>query len=210
MNKVVVGVGAAGFALGFATGATLLYFLGKKKSKEVSEESAVQPEAETVVEQDLEEESRGEAIENYNELVSDLQYRDQHEEDMAADPLTEEEQAILDDYLISKERKEFKERNWGKIEEIPRAEFENFLYQAGGKFEDWEVEDLYFFQDEQAVTDSIGSLLTAERVAQNLGDTLDASGFRNDSREHLYVACYDVETIFDIRKVLQTRDEFFA
>ena len=207
MNKVVVGVGAAGFALGFATGATLLYFLGKKKSEQIHIEANA-PEPEQVLE--AVEESRGEAIENYNELVSDLQYRDQHEEDMAADPLTEEEQAILDDYLISKERKEFKERNWGKIEEIPRAEFENFLYQAGGKFEDWEGEDLYFFQDEQAVTDSIGSLLTAERVAQNLGDTLDASGFRNDSREHLYVACYDVETIFDIRKVLQTRDEFFA
>lgn len=214
-NKVVV-AGLLGFGLGLATGAAVLYFYGKKKEKS----EVVEPvnNVEEITEEpkvDSPEEDKYEAVKevsNYNELISDLQYRDQHDDDMAADPLTEEEQEILDDFLVSAERKEFKQRNWGKVEEISQQDFDEFLYQTGNKFEDWEGEDLYFFQDESYVTDAMGSVLTAERVAQNLGDLIDSTGFRNDtSREHLYIACYDVETIFDIRKVVsQTRDEFFA
>lgn len=212
MNKLI-GAGLIGFGLGLATGTLVLYFLNKKKEKNVTENDISEEATESVEEQEQEPvpvEEKVKEMSSYNELISDLQYRDQHDEDMTADPLTEEEQEILDDYLISQERKEFKERNWGKIEEISAQEFDDFLYENGSKFDGWEGEDLYFFQDEQSITDSIGSLLTAAQVAQNIGDCLDVSDFRNDSREHLYVACYDVETIFDIRKIVsKTRDEFF-
>lgn len=206
----IVTIAMASFTIGAVVGATVVYFRDKKKSGSNLEAVKEQPEQSSEEEVKVDKVEKAREIVSYNDVISDLQYRDQHDEDMTADPLTEAEQEILDDYLINQEHKAFKERNWGKIEEISREDFENFLYQTGGRFEDWEGEDLYFFQDEQSVTDSIGTLLTAEKVAQNLGDTLDISNFRKDSREHLYVACYDVETIFDIKKVVsQTRDEFF-
>lgn len=206
----IVTIAVASFTIGAVVGATAVYFRDKKKSGSNVEAVKEQPEQSSEEEVKVDKVEKAREIVSYNDVISDLQYRDQHDEDMTADPLTEAEQEILDDYLINQEHKVFKERNWGKIEEISREDFENFLYQTGGRFEDWEGEDLYFFQDEQSVTDSIGTLLTAEKVAQNLGDTLDISNFRKDSREHLYVACYDVETIFDIKKVVsQTRDEFF-
>lgn len=208
MSIKTIGLIAIPFGLGVVAGVVLVKALGKKKEATTPESRITEPE-EAPSEEEVKDTSdedlldKVDKINAYDSLISDLQYRDQNPDDLSADPLTEEESEELNNYLINKEHEIFKQKNWGKVVEITPEQFQGFLYSTSTEFEDFVGEDLLFFPKEDTVTDDAGRPLTVETVSLNLGDLLDSTGFREDeSRDHLYVASYDVMTIFDVRKVV--------
>ena len=197
--SITTAVGLCGFAVGF-----LLGKLSTKKPevKEVENESENNPEDETPESKPEVVEEAIEAI-DYDERVKDLEYRSQSDD--PEDALDPEEEEELENARINEEVKAYKKS--GAIELMSKKDFEDRHFK-GFNDVDYSGDELYYFPDEDFITDEFGGILTP--MEKYVGDCLNKHGFKSNDDPELYLTNHPMETDFIVHKVKDlSRDEYF-
>ena len=202
MNKKyyisILAVGLFGFAAGF--------LIGRLNKPEENEEPEELKEPETREEETPEEkpvvEEAIEAI-DYDERLKDLEYRSQSDD--PEDALDPEEEEELESATIAKEVESYKKE--GAIKIISKKTFDD-RHIKGFNDVDYSGDEIYYFPDEDFITDEFGGILTP--MEKYVGDCLDEHDFKTNDDTELYLTNHPMETDFIVHKVKDlSRDEYF-
>ena len=193
--------------LSFAAGFVLCKLSNKEESVKEEPEEVTENESQEIPEEEIPSENEvvEEAIEaiDYDERVKDLEYRNN-----SGDPdeaLDDEEMEELENARINEDVKEYKKS--GVIELMSKKDFEDRHFK-GFNDVDYSGDDLYYFPDEDFITDEFGGILTP--MEKYVGDCLNKYGFKSNDAPELYLTNHSMETDFIVHKVKDlSRDEYF-
>lgn len=191
--------------LSFAAGFVLCKLSNKKESVNEDPEEVTGNESEKIPEEEIPSENEvvEEAIEaiDYDERVKDLEYRNN-----SGDPdeaLDDEEMEELENARINEGVK----ANAGKIALMEKDDFMN-RHEKGFNDVDHDYRDIYYFVDEDYITDEFGGILSP--MEKYVGNTLDRFGFKENDEQVVYVENYPMEMDFIVTKISgRSRDEYF-
>lgn len=168
MNKKLLIFTVSSFVVGAAIGGTIGFFLGKKKSADNSNEVEENIDISSEDEADTKEE-HAEDIKTYSDLIDDLEYRSNNDEE----EFTEEDNEELDSHRHAEELRIYKENRSNTVEEITEDMYYSDSDETGDLILGYEPEDLYYFENQNVLVSDLGELKYP--IEHFVGDILDES-----------------------------------